>query len=118
APLIESGVITNATKTIDHGISVTGGLVGTRALYEFAHLNPGLLVEPVTYTHDQQVLREQPCFTAINSALEVDLTGQVAAEVAGHSYVGTVGGQVDFVRGALGSPGGRSIIGLPSRSGR
>lgn len=118
ADLIESGAVTNAAKPIDKGVSVTGGLLGTRRLFDYAHGNKLLRVEPVTYTHDPAVLRRLPRLTAINSALEVDLTGQVAAEVAGSAYVGTIGGQVDFVRGALASEGGRSIIALPSRTGR
>ncbi|MGH3434399.1 MAG: acetyl-CoA hydrolase/transferase family protein [Thermocrispum sp.] len=118
--LITSGAVTNAAKPFDQGVSVTGGLVGTRRLFDFAHHNERLRVEPVTYTHDPGVLGRLPRLTAINSALEVDLTGQVAAEVAGSAYVGTVGGQGDFVRGALASDGGRSIIALPShtRKGR
>jgi acyl-CoA hydrolase len=116
--LITSGAVTNAAKPIDTGSTVTGGLIGTRKLFDFAGDNRDLRVEPVTYTHDQGILARLPRFTAINSALEVDLTGQVAAEVAGSSYVGTIGGQVDFVRGALAADGGRSIIALPSRTAR
>ncbi|MES9541477.1 acetyl-CoA hydrolase/transferase C-terminal domain-containing protein [Actinomadura sp. NPDC000600] len=116
--LVGSGAVTNALKPIDRGVSVTGGLIGTRRLFDFAHGNERLRVDPVTHTHDQAVLARLPRFTAINSALEVDLTGQVAAEVAGTAYVGTIGGQGDFVRGALSSEGGRSIIALPSRTGR
>lgn len=114
--LIESGAVTDAAKSADRGVSVTGGLLGTRRLFDFAHHNDRLRVDPVSHTHDQNVLRRLPRFTAVNSALEVDLTGQVSAEVAGSAYVGTIGGQVDFVRGALASPGGRSIIALPSRT--
>ncbi|MEU5401446.1 acetyl-CoA hydrolase/transferase C-terminal domain-containing protein [Streptomyces sp. NPDC005963] len=114
--LIESGAVTNAAKTVDRGVSVTGGLLGTRRLFDFAHRNEGVRVEPVGHTHAPDVLRRLPRLTAVNSALEVDLTGQVSAEVAGSAYVGTIGGQVDFVRGALASPGGRSIIALPSRT--
>ncbi|MEU0987457.1 acetyl-CoA hydrolase/transferase C-terminal domain-containing protein [Streptomyces sp. NPDC005953] len=114
--LIESGAVTNTAKPVDRGVSVTGGLLGTRRLFDFAHRNDGLRVDPVDHTHAPDVLRRLPRFTAINSALEVDLSGQVSAEVAGSAYVGTIGGQVDFVRGALASPGGRSIIALPSRT--
>jgi acyl-CoA hydrolase len=116
--LITSGAASNGGKPIDTGVTVTGGLIGTRELFDFADNNPKLRVEPVTYTHDQRVLARLPRFTAINSALEVDLTGQVAAEVAGSFYVGTIGGQVDFVRGALASEGGRSIIALASRTAK
>lgn len=108
--LIASGAVT--------GVSVTGALIGTRRLFEFADGNPLLRVEPVSHTHDHDVLRRLPAFTAINSALEVDLTGQVGAEVAGSAYVGTVGGQGDFIRGALAGEGGRSIIALPSRTAK
>lgn len=114
--LVASGAVTGAAKPIDRGVCVTGGLIGTRRLFDFAHRNERVRVEPVTYTHDPDVLRRLPRFTAINSALEVDLTGQVAAEVAGSAYVGTVGGQVDFARGALAAENGRSIIALPSRT--
>lgn len=116
--LIASGAVTNARKPVDRGVSVTGALVGTRRLFDFADHNPLLRVEPVSHTHDPGVLSRLPRFTAINSALEVDLTGQVAAEVAGSAYVGTIGGQGDFVRGALCSAGGRSIIALPSRTAK
>lgn len=114
--LIERGVLTNARKAIDPGKCVTGGLLGTRRIYQFAHRNPDLLVEPVTYTHDPRALARLERLIAVNSAIEVDLTGQIGAEVAGRAYLGTVGGQVDFVRGAFSSPGGRSIIGLPART--
>ncbi|WP_328394055.1 acetyl-CoA hydrolase/transferase family protein [Nocardia sp. NBC_00416] len=114
--LIETGAVDNSTKTIDRGITVTGGLVGTAPLYRFAHRNPSIRVDAVTYTHAQSTLAGLDGFIAINSAIEVDLTGQVGSEVAGTRYVGTIGGQVDFVRGALASKGGRSVIGLPSRT--
>lgn len=116
--LIQQGIVDNSRKTIDRGVSVTGLLAGSAALYDFAHLNETIHVEPVTYTHDPGVLASMPAFTAINSALEVDLTGQVAAEVVGRSIVGIIGGQADFARGALMSAGGRSIIGLAARTGR
>lgn len=114
--LITCGAVTNEHKPTDRGVSVTGALVGTRALLDFADREPLLRVEPVSHTHDHATLRGLPAFTAVNSALEVDLTGQVGAEVAGSAYVGTTGGQVDFVRGALAAPDGRSIIALPART--
>jgi acyl-CoA hydrolase len=116
--LIKAGAMDHSRKTIDPGVGVTGGLIGTKALYEFADGNPLLRVDPVRYTHAQHVLSRIEGFVAVNSALEVDLTGQVGSEVAGTRYVGTVGGQVDFIRGALASMGGRSIIGLPARTAR
>jgi acyl-CoA hydrolase len=114
--LIETGAVTNATKAIDRGVSVTGGLLGTRRVYDFARGRTDILVEPVSYTHDPRILGRLDRFVAINSALEVDLTGQVSAEAAGLVYVGAVGGQGDFVGAALASPGGRAIIALPARA--
>lgn len=112
--LIDAGALTNARKTIDRGVSVSGVIFGTQRSYDFAHKNPLLKLQPVTYTHDVQVMGSIDNFIAINSAIEVDLTGQVNAEMAGSDYIGAVGGQVDFVRGANRSRGGRSIIALPS----
>ena len=115
--LVERGVITNATKPVDTGITVTGGLFGSERLYRYAHQNPQLRVDPVTYTHSPEVLRHFDSFVTINSAVEVDLTGQVNGEVSAAGYLGTVGGQTDFARAALLSPRGRSIIALPSQTG-
>lgn len=112
--LIESGVIDNATKTIDRGITVAGVLFGSRRLFGFADNNAALRLQPVDYTHGGKTLGKIARFVAINGALEVDLSGQVNAEVAGNHYLGAVGGQGDFVRAALQSPGGRSIIALRS----
>lgn len=116
--LIRGGAITNARKGVEPGRSVTGGLLGTRALYDFAHRNPELLVEPVTYTHAPEVLARVRRLVSINGAIEVDLTGQVGAEVGAGRYLGTIGGHNDFVRGALASEDGRSIVGLPSRTAK
>jgi acyl-CoA hydrolase len=118
--LIESGAVTNAGKTRDRGITITGALFGTERLYRFAHENPELVMRSVRYTHSIEVLAAIERFHAINSAIEVDLTGQVNAEALRGRHIGAVGGQVDFVRGATRSPGGRSIIALPStdRSGK
>lgn len=111
---METGAVTNATKPIDTGVSVTGALFGTRRLYDFAHNNPGVELRPISYTHDPAVLGRLDRLFAINSAVEVDLTGQVNAETVGGTHIGAVGGQVDFVRAAMASKGGRSIIALPS----
>jgi len=116
--LIKSGVVTNARKPIDVGKTVTGTLLGSQELYDFVNDNADVLVEPVTYTHDPKILAGFDCFVAVNSAIEVDLTGQINAEVIGANYVGTIGGQTDFVRGALASQRGRSIIALPSVAGK
>ena len=114
AALIEAGVVTNARKNIDRGFSTAGVLFGTRRLYDLARANPQLRLCPVRHTHDVQVMGSLDNFTAINSAIEVDLTGQVNAELVGHDYLGAIGGQVDFIRGAWRSRGGRSIIALPA----
>lgn len=116
--LIRSGVVTNANKSVDAGKTVTGTLAGSRELYDFADDNKDLLIEPVTYTHNYNILGSFDCFIAVNSALEVDLTGQANAEVLSDKYVGTIGGHSDFVRGALASRCGRSIIALPSLAGK
>lgn len=114
AALIEAGVVTNARKTVDRGFSTAGVLFGTRRLYDFAHANPQLRLCPVRHTHDVRTMGALDNFVAINSAIEVDLTGQVNAELVGMDYIGAIGGQVDFIRGAWLSRGGRSIVALPS----
>jgi len=117
--LIEAGVVTNACKRIDTGVSICGALIGTRRLYDFAHRNPAIRMCAATYTHDAAVMARLDRLVTINTALEVDLTGQVNAEQSGATYLGGTGGQVDFVRAGARSPGGRSIIALPAtaRSG-
>lgn len=112
--LVEKGAITNALKDEHRGISVAGCLFGSEKLTRFAHRNPAVRVAPPAVTHGAGILARLPRFTAINSAVEVDLFGAVNAEVAGGAYLGAVGGQPDFVRGALNSDGGRSIIALPA----
>ncbi|MFZ2175429.1 MAG: acetyl-CoA hydrolase/transferase C-terminal domain-containing protein [Rhodococcus sp. (in: high G+C Gram-positive bacteria)] len=112
--LVEAGAVTNARKRIDRGVSVTGALIGTKRLYDFAHRNPQILMCTTAYTHDAAVLAQLEKLVTVNSALEVDLTGQVNAEQSGSAYVGGTGGQVDFVRGGARSLGGHAIIALPS----
>lgn len=112
--LAEAGALTNARKPIDRGVTVGGLLFGTRRIFDFAHRNPALRLMPPAYTHGHQVLRQLPDFIAINSAIEADLTGQVNGEMLAGAYLGAVGGQVDFLRGARAAPGGRSIIALPA----
>ena len=89
-------------------------LIGTRKLFDFARDNPGIRLRSTEYTHDPRVLASLPRFVAINSAVEVDLTGQVNAEVAKGSYLGAVGGALDFVRAASQSPGGVSLLLVPA----
>lgn len=112
--LIECGAISNAHKEIDAGVTVTGSLIGTSRLYRFADGRQGLRMCPSSHTHALGVVGQLRRFVSVNSALEVDLTGQVNAEAIGRDYLGGVGGQVDFVRAAAQSEGGVSIIALPS----
>ncbi|HUG21842.1 acetyl-CoA hydrolase/transferase family protein [Piscinibacter sp.] len=117
AALCEAGVVTNARKTIDRGVSVGGLLMGSARLHRFAHRNERLRLRSTDYTHDASVLAAIDRFVAVNSAIEVDLSGQVNAEVANGVYVGAVGGALDFLRGAQRSRGGLPIIALPSTTG-
>ena len=112
ADLVEAGVITNARKEIDQGVSINGALIGTQRLYQFAHRNAGIRMCPASYTHDAAVLGRLSRLVSINSAIEVDLTGQVNAEASGSAYLGGTGGQVDFVRAGARSPGGHALIAL------
>lgn len=112
--LIERGAVTNGRKGVDAGHTVTGGLFGSRRLMEFASGNAALNMRSADYTHSVRVMSGVERLHSINSAIEVDLSGQVNSEVARGRYLGAIGGQVDFVRGAQASPGGRSIIALPS----
>ena len=108
--LIVAGVVTNARKEIDVGVTINGALIGTRRLYDFAHDNPTIRMTPTSYTHDAAVLGQLSRLVTLNSALEVDLTGQVNAEGSGAAYMGGTGGQVDFVRAGARSPGGHSLM--------
>ncbi|MDR2856927.1 MAG: acetyl-CoA hydrolase [Novosphingobium sp.] len=112
--LFEAGVITNARKEIDRGVTINGALIGTGRLYDFAHDNPAIRMTPTSYTHDAAVLGRLSRLVTINSALEVDLTGQVNAEQSGAAYMGGTGGQVDFVRAGARSPGGAALMVLAS----
>ena len=112
--LVAAGVVTNALKPIDPGISITGALIGTRRLYDFVDRNPKIRLCSSSYTHSDAVLSRLTRLVTINSAVEVDLTGQVNAEQSGGQYLGGTGGQVDYVRAASRSHGGHSIIALPA----
>ena len=114
AEFMEAGIVTNARKSIDRGVTVTGLLMGSERLHRFADHNPSIRLRGSDYTHDAGVLAAIDRFVAINSAIEVDLTGQVNAETAGGVYVGAVGGGPDFLRGAQRSRGGVPIVALPS----
>ncbi|HTE30335.1 MAG TPA: acetyl-CoA hydrolase/transferase C-terminal domain-containing protein [Chryseolinea sp.] len=113
-PLIESGVITNEYKTKYRNKTVTAFLLGTRKLYDFVDDNPSIVVMNIDYVNDTAVIRTNPKVTAINSAIEVDTTGQVCSDSIGTYHYSGVGGQMDFVRGASLSEGGKPIIALPS----
>jgi acetyl-CoA hydrolase len=117
ADLMEAGVITNQRKSVDPGLAVAGLLLGSRRLFAYADRNPAIQLRSTRHTHDPDVLAAQDRLVAINSALEVDLSGQVNAEAAGNDYVGAVGGAVDFLRGAARSRGGLPIVALPSMAG-
>lgn len=114
AQLAEAGVLTNARKGLDAGVGIAGMLMGGNRLRRWAHRNPQLALRGIDYTHHPEVLASLNQLVAINSAVEVDLTGQVNAEVAGGVYVGAVGGAVDFLRGAARSRGGLPIVALPA----
>ena len=116
--LAEAGVITNRKKTLNPGKFVVTFLMGTSKLYNFVHNNPDVELCPVDYTNDPYVIGKHDNMISINSALQVDLTGQVNAEMIGNLQFSGVGGQVDFVRGASRSLGGKSIIALPSTAAR
>jgi acetyl-CoA hydrolase len=116
-PLAEAGVITGARKSVDPGLIVTGFLLGTRTLFGYAAASPAVRLRDTRYTHDPAVLAAQHRLVAINTATEVDLTGQVNTETAGGRYVGAVGGAADFLRGAARSAGGVPIVALPSTAG-
>ena len=110
--LVEAGVVTNARKPIDRGVSVVGALIGSKRLYRWADRNPALRMATTDHTHDAAVLAQLDRLVTINSAIEVDLTGQVNAEQAGAAYLGGTGGQVDFVRAGARSRSGHAIIAL------
>lgn len=113
-PLIAKGVISNQNKKKHRGKIVTTFAMGSQALYDFVDDNPEVVFLDVEYTNDTAVIRQNPQVVAINSALQVDLSGQVCADSLGTKIYSGVGGQMDFVRGASLSDGGRAIIALPA----
>jgi acyl-CoA hydrolase len=115
-PLIESGVVNGSMKRIHPGKIVSTFAMGTQKLYDFMHDNPQLAMLDVQYVNDTAVIRRNPKVTAINSAVEIDLTGQVCADSIGTRMYSGVGGQMDFIRGASLSEGGKPIIALPSQT--
>lgn len=113
-PLVESGVVNGRNKVTDPGKMVSTFLMGSKEVYDFIDDNPGVLMMDVAYTNDPKIISQNPKMTAINSALQVDITGQVCADSIGTKFYSGVGGQVDFIYGASQSKGGKSIIAMPS----
>jgi acetyl-CoA hydrolase len=112
--MIEAGVITNSAKSIHAGKVIAGFTLGSQKLYDYIHDNPVFELHPTEYVNDPFIIAQNDRMVSINSALEVDLTGQVCADSIGTQFYSGVGGQVDFVRGAARSKGGMTFIALPS----
>ncbi len=113
-PLIEGGVVTNRKKKVHPGRTVTSFVTGTKVLFDFVHDNQRVEFHPCDRTNDTALIRKNDQVVAINSAIEIDLTGQVCADSMGHKIYSGIGGQMDFMRGAALSVGGKAIIALPS----
>lgn len=113
-PLIQSGVINGLGKTRNTGLVISAFVVGSQRLYDFVDRNPSVELHPVDYTNNVDVIASHDRMVAINSALSVDLTGQVVADSIGPAFYSGIGGQVDFIRGAARSRGGVPVIALPS----
>ncbi|MBJ6749513.1 bifunctional acetyl-CoA hydrolase/transferase family protein/GNAT family N-acetyltransferase [Geomonas anaerohicana] len=114
-PLIEQGTITNRLKKVHPGKSVASFVIGSHALYDFVDGNPGVEFHPSDYVNDPRVISANDRVVAINSALQVDLTGQICADSIGYKFYSGIGGQVDFTRGAAMSRGGKPVIAIRSR---
>lgn len=117
-PLVEKGVITNQHKKKYRGKILTAFLLGSRKLYDFVDDNPAVVAMNIDYVNDTAIIRTNPKVTAINSAIEVDITGQVCSDSIGTYHYSGVGGQMDFMRGAALSEGGKPIIALPSTTSK
>jgi acyl-CoA hydrolase len=113
-PLIESGVINGSRKTIHRGKVVVGFVLGTKRMFEFVNNNPIFEFHPSRYTNDPYVISQNYKMAAVNSGLQVDITGQVCADSIGTQFYSGIGGQVDFIRGASRCKGGKPIIALPA----
>lgn len=112
--LVEAGAITNRHKKVGQGRIITSFINGSQKLFDFVHDNPLVNFYPCDWTNDTSVIRKNPKVVAINSAIQIDLTGQVCADSIGDRIYSGIGGQMDFIRGAALSPGGKPIIALPS----
>lgn len=117
-PLIESGVVNNKLKKVLRGRTVATFTMGSRRLYDFIDDNPGILMKEVSFVNDINIIAQNPSVIAINSAIEVDLTGQVCSDSIGFNMYSGVGGQIDFIRGAAKSEGGVPIIAMASRTAK
>jgi acyl-CoA hydrolase len=113
-PLIENGVVTNAEKRVHRGRTVTSFVSGSKRLFDFVHDNQLVEFHPCDRTNDTALIRKNPKVCAVNSALELDLSGQVCADSIGHAIYSGIGGQMDFMRGAVLSEGGKAILALPA----
>lgn len=112
--LMKAGVITNSEKTVDRGKTVASFCMGTKATYEYIHDNPSIEFRTIDYTNNPLIIAQQRRMTAINAALQIDLTGQATAESLGKTFFSGIGGQADFMRGAVLAPGGKTILTLRS----
>lgn len=112
--LVQRGVITCSRKTLHPGTIIAGFVLGSRRTYDFVHENPMVELHPIDYVNDPYVIAQNDQMVAINTCLEVDLTGQVCSDSIGERFYSGIGGQVDFIRGAARSRGGKPIIALPS----
>lgn len=117
-PLLESGVIDNSQKKVLPGTTVASLALGSRRLYDYMDYRKDLLMKDVAWTNDPFRIRENPRVMAINSAVEVDLTGQVCADSVGERIISGVGGQHDFMYGGALSEGGKTFIAIPRRHPR
>lgn len=115
-PLVEKGVVTCEEKTLDRDKIVAAFVMGTKNVYKFLDRNPFVMMRDVAYVNDVATIRQNPKVTAINSAIEIDLTGQVCADSIGTKHFSGVGGQIDFMRGASYSEGGKPIIAITSQT--
>ena len=116
--LLESGVVDNSMKVNHRGRTVSGFVMGTRRLYDFIDDNPQIAQFDIGWVNRVDVIAQNPKVVAINSAVEIDLTGQVCADSVGHRIISGVGGQMDFIRGASLSEGGKPIIAINSQTGK
>jgi acetyl-CoA hydrolase len=116
--MMRDGVITNTRKGSDRGLAVAGSVLGSSGAVALAAREPSLRIVSIAQTHDAARIEALPDFVCVNSALEVDLLGQVNTETAGGRYVGAIGGAVDFLRAAVRAPGGRSVVALPTATSR